>query len=71
MRFSILLGLILFFNFYVHAQTANWQQRVDVRIDVQLNDTARTLEGFERLNYVNRSPDTLRFLWFHLWPNAL
>jgi hypothetical protein len=47
-----------------------WQQEVRYRIDVSLNDTAHTLTGFEKLEYVNHSPDTLRFIWFHLWPNA-
>jgi hypothetical protein len=28
------------------------------------------LSGFESVEYINNSPDTLRFLFFHLWPNA-
>jgi hypothetical protein len=47
-----------------------WQQRVDHRIEVQLNAAAHTLDGFERITYYNRSPDTLRAIWFHVWPNA-
>jgi hypothetical protein len=47
-----------------------WQQKVDYTIDVSLNDKEKTLDGFERLVYTNNSPDTLRFIWFHLWPNA-
>lgn len=47
-----------------------WQQQVDHTIEVTLNDTAHTLDGFEKILYANRSPDTLWFIWFHLWPNA-
>ena len=47
-----------------------WQQQVNYRIDVTLNDGNNTLDGFEKLEYINNSPDTLRFIWFHLWPNA-
>gem|GEM_PF-428106 len=50
--------------------SAQWQQRTDYLIDVQLNAAEKTLEGTLRLRYYNASPDTLRFIWFHLWPNA-
>jgi hypothetical protein len=47
-----------------------WQQQVNYIINVSLNDDLHTLNGFEKIEYINNSPDTLRFLWFHLWPNA-
>ncbi len=47
-----------------------WQQKVDYTIDVQLDDKQHSLDAFEKLVYTNNSPDTLRFIWFHLWPNA-
>lgn len=47
-----------------------WQQQVNYTIDVSLNDVEHTLTGFEKIEYFNNSPDTLRFIWFHLWPNA-
>lgn len=53
-----------------HCQLNYWQQQVNFRIDVTLNDKDHTLDAFERLEYINNSPDTLKFIWFHLWPNA-
>ena len=47
-----------------------WQQEVNYRIDVSLEDKDHTLDGFARIEYINHSPDTLSFIWFHLWPNA-
>src|SRR5882762_6154739 len=47
-----------------------WQQQVDYKIDVSLNDTDHTLDGFIKIQYTNHSPDTLSFIWFHCWPNA-
>ena len=47
-----------------------WQQQADYDIAVTLNDTFNTLQGQLTLTYHNHSPDTLSFLWIHLWPNA-
>ncbi|MGZ5286384.1 MAG: M1 family metallopeptidase, partial [Flavisolibacter sp.] len=47
-----------------------WQQQVDFIIDVTLNDREKSLAGFEKIRYQNHSPDTLHYIWFHLWPNA-
>jgi hypothetical protein len=50
--------------------TPYWQQQVNYTIDVSLNDIEHTLDGFTKIQYTNRSPDTLSFIWFHVWPNA-
>lgn len=47
-----------------------FQQRVNYSIDVSLNDKLHELSAFEKVEYINNSPDTLKFLYFHLWPNA-
>ena len=47
-----------------------FQQHVAYDISVELNDRAHTLSAYEKLTYTNNSPDTLEFIWFHLWPNA-
>ncbi|RYY49354.1 MAG: M1 family peptidase [Chitinophagaceae bacterium] len=54
-----------------YAQQGNyWQQKVDVNINASLNDKDHSLDADLSINYKNNSPDTLRFIWFHLWPNA-
>ncbi|RYY57160.1 MAG: M1 family peptidase [Chitinophagaceae bacterium] len=52
-----------------HAQTY-WQQEVNYTMTVSLDDKTNSLDGFASIRYINHSPDTLRFIWFHLWPNA-
>ncbi|MEQ1554763.1 MAG: M1 family metallopeptidase [Ferruginibacter sp.] len=61
--------LFIFFN-KVLAQQKYWQQKNDFKIEVMLNDVDNTLTGFEQIEYFNNSPDTLNFIWIHLWPNA-
>ena len=53
-----------------YCQLPYWQQQVNYTIDVSLNDKDNSLDGFESIEYINNSPDTLKFIWFHLWPNA-
>src|SRR5689334_7854043 len=57
-------------SFTSTAQVPYWQQQVNYVIDVTLNDVDHTLDAFEKLEYINHSPDTLHFIWFHVWPNA-
>ena len=47
-----------------------WQQQVNYVIDVSLDDVQKTIDGFEKISYTNNSPDTLTYIWFHIWPNA-
>ena len=69
---KLVAALFLFFYqlYTANCQTAYWQQQVNYLIDVTLNDQDRTIDGFEKLEYSNHSPDTLHYIWFHLWPNA-
>ena len=70
---KLLAALVLL---HCQFQTANcqaksyWQQQVNYTIEVSLNDTEHTLDGFEKIEYTNNSPDSLDYIWFHLWPNA-
>ncbi|MEO7922367.1 MAG: M1 family metallopeptidase [Chitinophagaceae bacterium] len=53
-----------------HSQQNYWQQQVNYTIDVALDDKEHSLTGFEKISYTNNSPDTLKYIWFHCWPNA-
>jgi len=47
-----------------------FQQEVNFEIHVSLNDSLHELYAFEKIEYINHSPDTLHFIYIHLWPNA-
>ena len=47
-----------------------FQQEVNYKIHVALDDERNELNAFETIEYINNSPDTLQFLYFHLWPNG-
>lgn len=63
-----ILLLLLFLHNAASAQY--WQQELHYTIEVGLDDRQHSLNGFLKLRYTNHSPDTLTFIWFHLWPNA-
>ncbi|HTM64906.1 MAG TPA: M1 family metallopeptidase [Flavipsychrobacter sp.] len=67
---QILLPLGLFLVSQITSAQSYWQQKVDTRIEVSLDDKGNMLRGFEELTYHNNAPDTLHYLYFHLWPNA-
>lgn len=46
-----------------------WQQRAEYRLEATLDPVRRLLTGAGRVRYHNRSPDTLRTVWFHLHQN--
>lgn len=62
---------ISFFSTTLFGQSATyWQQKVNYLIDVTLNDKDNSLDGYVKMEYFNNSPDTLRFIWIHIWPNG-
>jgi hypothetical protein len=46
-----------------------WQQRVDYTIAATLDPEKNEVRGKEIVHYVNRSPETLRYLWFYVEQN--
>ncbi len=69
-RKYLLLCLVLLWPFLKAVSQDYFQQEVNYKIHVELNDRKHELNGFESVEYLNNSPDTLTFLYFHLWPNA-
>ncbi|MEJ8818539.1 M1 family metallopeptidase [Lacibacter sp. H407] len=70
MKISFLLTLLVSAFFTSAQETTYWQQEVNYTIDVSLDVQNKSLKGLERIEYINHSPDTLTYIWFHLWPNA-
>lgn len=66
--FFIILPVLA--NSLLAQEQAYFQQQVAYEIRVTLDDSAHTLRAHEIVMYSNNSPDTLSYIWFHLWPNA-
>src|SRR4030095_15744823 len=60
----------LFLPTKLFSQKNYFQQHVDYKIKVTLDDNEHFLNGDITIRYTNNSPDTLSFIWMHLWPNA-
>lgn len=46
-----------------------WQNTADYDLDIHFDPVTRLLTGTVDINYINNSPDTLRQIWFKLYPN--
>jgi hypothetical protein len=66
--------LYAFFLFIITTNTlwsqAYFQQEVNYTINVKLDDVKNELTADENIEYINNSPNTLSFIYMHLWPNA-
>ena len=62
--------LLLFITSSQAQKEPYFQQEVNYKIDVQLDDKAHMLRGFESFEYINNSPDVLNEIYIHIWPNA-
>ncbi len=63
--------IVLFSGNNLHLISQDYfQQEVNYKIEVKLNDVDHELSAFETIEYINNSPDELDYLYFHLWPNA-
>lgn len=68
------LSLFVIFNFtfliFVAAQPDRWQQRVNYKMNVDVDVNTNLINGTEKLEYTNNSPDQLTKVYFHLYWNA-
>ena len=70
-KFANLLVLLLIGTQSTQGQEKPYfQQEVHYKISCSLNDKNHSLTATMDLAYINRSNDTLTYLYFHLWPNA-
>jgi len=65
----VALILVLFSTVLTHSQSY-FQQNVDYKIDVTLNDKNNTLSAYEEFVYTNNSQCALDYIYVHLWANA-
>jgi hypothetical protein len=66
----VLVSTFLQVSFAQKTRQAAWQQTVNYKIEVRLDDKNHMLRGFETFTYINNSPDEINEIYIHLWPNA-
>ncbi|MCK4664944.1 MAG: M1 family metallopeptidase [Bacteroidales bacterium] len=69
-RIIYILCLFLLIFYKTVSGQEYFQQEVNYKINVKLDDKNNLLIADETIEYINNSPDTLKFIYFHLWPNA-
>ena len=66
----IITAVLLLPGTQSYTQIGKRQQQADHRISVSLYPGEKKLDGFQEITYTNNSLDTLRYIYFHLGPNA-
>jgi hypothetical protein len=62
--------LLVLFSFLASAQLYAQQPPVSYNINATLNDPNRTIDGFIKFTYRNKTDSSLNFLWVNVYPNA-
>jgi hypothetical protein len=71
MNNKLLFGFIFLSITNIIAQPKGyWQQKVDYKMEVSMNVETYQYKGKQKLVYTNNSSDTLRKVYYHLYPNA-
>jgi hypothetical protein len=63
------IAFLIFVSFVGNAQEY-FQQEVNYKINVRLDDIKHELFADATIEYINNSPNTLEYIYFHLWPNG-
>lgn len=66
--FLLLLWALTIVNAF--SQNTYFQQQVNTKIEVSLDDKLHFLHGHEELEYFNNSNESLSYIILHIWPNA-
>ena len=69
MRLLLFLPALLL-TFPTFGQSDRWQQGVRYEMDIDFDIKTHIFAGKQRLTYINRSPDTLGKVFYHLYFNA-
>ena len=71
MKKYISIVFVSFISCLTWSQSAGyWQQKVAYKMDVVVDAPNYQYRGTQKLTYTNNSPDTLRKVYYHLYPNA-
>ena len=71
MKKNLLFATVLMsFGNLLAQGTAYWQQHVDYKMDVVMDVKNYQYKGKQELVYTNNSSDTLKKVFYHLYPNA-
>jgi len=65
-----IFSLLFLFTSLGIGQTNYFQQEVNYKIEVTLDDQNHELIGNIEMTYINNAPESLKEIYIHLWPNA-
>ena len=69
-KFALFLVFTFSFLLFLSAQPERWQQRVKYIINADVDVNTNLINGNEKLEYSNNSPEKLTRVFFHLYWNA-
>lgn len=68
--FNGVVALIFFGSVYAQNNTSYWQQKVDYKMEIDVDVESWQYKGKQLLTYTNNSPDVLDRVFYHLFFNA-